>query len=656
MPLTPLDILQKHWGYPAFRPMQREIIDSVLQGHDTLGLLATGGGKSLTFQVPALLLNGVTLVITPLISLMKDQVDNLVAHDIRAHFLHAGLTQRENRLALDKCRLGYSKILYVSPEKLQSKRFLEELSHLPVKLLVVDEAHCISQWGYDFRPSYLRIADIRTLFPDAPVLALTASATPEVVADICRQLRFRPDANEFRLSFNRTNLSYIVRNCDVKEQQVVHVLQRVAGCGIVYVRSRKRTSQVADILNRAGISADFYHAGLTPEEKTERQNRWKRGTTRIMVATTAFGMGIDKPDVRIVVHYDPPSSLEEYYQEAGRAGRDGKHSYAVSLVDPRHDKATLTRRLSDTYPPKDFIREIYGKLCVWLNIAMGEGYNMLYEFDIVKFCMRFKLQPAMTDSALKLLTQAGYIEYVENVSTRSRLIVLLTRNELYNLTLPLEAERVFRHIMRTYTGIFADYEHINEPLIASELNLTERTVYENLLLLNRMGVIHYVPRRNTPYIILTRSREPERDIILPKAIYEERRTQMARRLDAMKRFLFSDTDCRTNTLLAYFGETPSTPCGHCDICRANRPAAPTSAQFVPAPSACAREAVVAPSSLPTLSSSILYVLGNHPEGMTLAALASYLALPVGGPLATTVRTLLDEGTLTLSPTGLLTKK
>lgn len=639
MGLTAIDILQSHWGYPAFRPMQAEIIESVLQGRDTLGLLATGGGKSLTFQVPALMLDGVTLVVTPLISLMKDQVDNLASRNIRAYCLHAGLSQRENRLILDKCRLGYSKILYVSPEKLQSKRFMEELSHLPVKLLVVDEAHCISQWGYDFRPSYLRIAAVRDLFPEAPVLALTASATPEVVEDICRQLRFRPDAQQFRLSFNRSNLSYVVRYCDIKEIQLVHVLERVPGCGIVYVRSRKRTSQVSEILMRAGISADFYHAGLSAEEKAERQNRWKSGQTRIMVATTAFGMGIDKPDVRIVVHYDPPSSLEEYYQEAGRAGRDGEHSYAVSLVDPRQDKATLTRRLSDSYPPKDFIREVYGKLCVWLNIAMGEGYNMLYEFDIVKFAMRFKLQPTMADSALKLLMQAGYIEYVEQVSTPSRIMVVLTRNELYNLALPLEAERIFRQIMRTYTGIFADYEHINEATIASSLNLTERTVYENLLLLSRMGVLHYVPRRNTPYIILTRSREPEADIILPKTVYENRREQMAGRLDAMKRFLFATDRCRTNTLLAYFGETPAEPCGQCDVCRGNRasarPASPTGSSGEEGAS---------------VESSILYVLGNQPAGLTLSDLASYLAMPVE-EIAPTVRTLLDNGTLLLSPSN-----
>ena len=444
MAMTPADILSRYWGYPSFRPMQAEIIDSVLQGHDTLGLMATGGGKSITFQVPAMLLPGLTVVVTPLISLMKDQVDNLRSRGIRAGFMHAALTRRESRLLIDKCRLGDMKILYLSPEKLQSPNFRNELRHLPVSLIVVDEAHCISQWGYDFRPSYLQIATLRETFPDAPVLALTASATEAVAEDIRRQLRFGKDAATFRLTFDRDNLSYIVRNCEQKEPALVRILQRVAGCGIVYVRSRKRAAVIAELLAQAGISAEFYHAGLSAEEKNERQNRWKEGRTRIMVATTAFGMGIDKPDVRIVVHVDPPSSLEEYYQEAGRAGRDGKPAFAVSLVVAQTDKATLSRRLTTAFPPKEYLRDIYSKLCVYLGIGMGEGYQRLFELNLSHFCERYKLQPASADSALKLLSQSGYIDYVEEVSTRSRLMVLLRRDELYYLSLSPECERIFQ--------------------------------------------------------------------------------------------------------------------------------------------------------------------------------------------------------------------
>ena len=633
--MTPIrQVLKRHWGYDSFRPMQAEIINSVLAGNDTLGLMATGGGKSITFQVPAMIIDGLTIVVTPLISLMKDQVDNLLSHGIRGYFLHSGLTRRENRLVLDKCRLGKARILYVSPEKLQSSSFMAELRELPVRLIVVDEAHCISQWGYDFRPSYLKIGSLRDMFPDAPLLALTASATAEVVGDICEKLRFRPGAGVFRLSFNRDNLSYIVRNCDFKEEQLVHVLNRVPGCGIVYVRSRKRTRVVADVLCKAGISADFYHAGLSPEEKNHKQNRWKSDGIRVMVATTAFGMGSDKPDVRIVVHFDPPSSLEEYYQEAGRAGRDGNRSFAVSLVSPSVDKGALTRRLNDSFPSKEFLRETYGRLCVFLNIAMGEGYQQVCEFDINKFCVRFKQQPAPTDSALKLLTRAGYIEYIEETSTRSRLMMVMSRMELYGLRLDAECERVFQFVLRNYTGIFADYEYISEPFISSSLELTERTVYENLLKLGRLHVIHYVPRRSTPYVVFTRSREPEKDLVFPKEVYEFRRVRMEQRVNAMKRFLFDDTECRVNTLLSYFGEKPGGACGKCDVCR--------NALHVPS---CGSGAAGSVESLPD---SVRYALSHHPHGLTLNELASYLGTGVGN-LVPVVRSLLDCGILRRDP-------
>ena len=629
---SPRSVLKEHWGYDRFRPMQAEIIDSVLAGNDTLGLMATGGGKSITFQVPAIILPGLTLVVTPLISLMKDQVDNLLSHGIRAYFLHSGLTKRENRLVLDKCRLGKVKILYLSPEKLQSPAFTGELRSLPVSLITVDEAHCISQWGYDFRPSYLQIATLRQHFPEAPLLALTASATPEVVADIQKQLRFRNRAATFRLSFNRSNISYVVRNCDFKEEQLIHILNRVPGCSIVYVRSRKRTKIVAEALCRAGISAGFYHAGLSPEEKNTRQNLWKTDQTRVMVATTAFGMGIDKPDVRIVVHFDPPSSLEEYYQEAGRAGRDGNPSFAVSLVTPATDKGVLSRRLTESFPTKEYLRQTYDQLCVFLNIAMGEGFNRLIEFNPDMFCIRFRLQPAAAVSALKLLSQSGYIDFIEETSTRSRLMVIMNRHELYTLDLDPECERIFQFVLRNYTGIFADYEHISESRIASELGLTERTVYENLLKLSKMHVIHYIPRKSTPYIYFPQSRVPAKDLVFPREVYELRRLQMANRIEAMKKFLFSATDCRVTTLLNYFGEETSSPCTTCDVCRSNRNIQSHQAE---------------PAIAADIPSRIGYILSNHPEGLTANDIASTLGIDTSD-LLPHLRNMLDAGKLSLN--------
>lgn len=610
--------------------MQAEIIGSVLAGNDTLGLMATGGGKSITFQVPALMLDGLTIVVTPLISLMKDQVDNLRGHGIDAYFLHAALTRRESKLILDKCRLGYARILYLSPEKLQSQGFAIWMKELPVSLIVVDEAHCISQWGYDFRPSYLRISDLRDCFPDVPVLALTASATPRVADDIRARLGFRAGSQTFRLTFNRTNLSYIVRASDNKDATLVHVLSRVEGCGIVYVRSRKRAALMAELLSNSGISAGYYHAGLSPEEKNARQNSWKSGETRIMVATTAFGMGIDKPDVRIVVHVDPPSSLEEYYQEAGRAGRDGLESYAVSLVNPPVDKGVLSRRLSTSFPPKEYLRDVYHKLCVYLNVAMGEGYQRLCELDLAKFCGRWALQPASAASALKLLSQSGYIEYVDEVSARSRLMVIMRRDELYDLHLNPECERVFQFILRNYTGIFADYEHIEESTIAFSLELTQRTVYENLLLLGRLGVIHYVPRSSTPYVMFLTSRQPEGDLVFPREVYEWRREQMKQRIEAMGRFLFDGSACRNSTLLEYFGEESVCSCGKCDVCRGERKGSAVSPEYA--------------------ERAVLSALRQHPAGLMPGALGAFLGVRVE-VVVPAVRALADRGLVSLASDG-----
>ena len=562
-------ILRKYWGYDTFRPMQEEIIDSVLAGHDTLGLLPTGGGKSLTFQVPAMILPGVTIVVTPLISLMKDQVDNLADRGIRAVLFHSGLTAREKDLGMTRCRLGKAKIAYVSPERLRNERFLAELRTLTVSLLVVDEAHCISQWGYDFRPSYLRISDLRRIVgEEVPVLALTASATPEVTADIMKHLGFR-EPRVFSKSFTRENLSYIVRYADVKEPMLLRILSATSGCSIVYVRSRRRTRELAALLNGAGIPSEASHAGLAPEEKEERQDRWKRDEVRVMVATNAFGMGIDKPNVRLVVHYDLPSSLEEYYQEAGRGGRDGKESLAVVIAGKR-DKALLTRRVNESFPPKDFIARVYELAGNFLDVAVGEGYGMVYEFNFTLFCSTFDLPPVPTQSALHLLTRSGYVEYIEETTSRSRLMVIMRREELYDLNLDPDTEEVLQTLLRAYTGLFADYVYISELMIAERLRLSSEQVYRSLLTLSRLHAVHYVPRATTPYLVYTTSREEPRHLIIPIEVYERQRARMEARTEAMKEFVFNTTSCRAGTLLRYFGETPSKPCGKCDVCRAAR--------------------------------------------------------------------------------------
>lgn len=562
------DILKRYWGYDSFRPRQEEIIMSVLDGRDTLGLLPTGGGKSLTFQVPAMVFEGITVVVTPLISLMKDQVDNLRAAGIRAVCLHSGLSRAEHRLALDRCRLGKAKLMYVSPEKLQSATFIDQLRSMDVSFLVVDEAHCISQWGYDFRPSYLKISLIRELFHDIPVLALTASATPVVVDDIMDKLGFK-ERNVYARSFSRDNLSYIVRNDFDKERRLISVLTNTSGSAIVYVRSRRRTREIADMLVRNGISADYYHAGLDATEKNEKQNNWKTDGVRVMVATNAFGMGIDKPDVRTVVHYDIPSSLEEYYQEAGRAGRDGKEAFTVLLVS-RADKGRLTRMLSEMFPPKDFIRRVYELAGNFVNVAVGDGYNSVYEFNFALFLKTYDLPPLATRSAMRLLTQAQYFEFVEEVTMQSRVMITANKSELYSVKLDEAGERVFNMLLRSYTGLFADFVYINESVIARRADVDEQKVYETMLQLSRMHILQYVPRKSTPYLYYTTSRELPKYIDMPRSVYEEQYKRLKERIEAMKRFSFGDDDCRVNVMLRYFGEKPEEPCGKCDVCRTRK--------------------------------------------------------------------------------------
>lgn len=619
----PHSILARYWGYDSFREQQLPIIESVLAGHDTLGLLPTGGGKSLTFQIPAMIMPGLTLVVTPLISLMKDQVDNLREHGIRASLIHSGLSRGEQKLAFDRCRAGHAKMLYLSPERLQSQTFIAELRQLDISMIVVDEAHCISQWGYDFRPSYLKIALLRREFPDAVVLALTASATPEVSRDIMDRLQFRGRA-VFARSFSRPNISYIVRHADHKPEMLLKVLRNTSGSAIVYVRSRKRTGEIARMLVAEGISADFYHAGLSAEEKNLRQNRWKEGTLRVIVATNAFGMGIDKPDVRTVIHVDPPSSLEEYYQEAGRAGRDGLPSFAV-MITSKADKATLTRRLNEAFPPKDTIRHIYELACNFLEVAVGAGFGMMYEFNFQLFCERFQLNPRIADSALRLLTAAGYIEFVDEITTRSRVMVMMNRRDFYDLKLEPDTDRVLQLILRTYTGLWADYVYISEELIASRLHLSQQKVYEALLTLGREHVLHYVPRKTTPYIIFTTSRELPKHVQLPKTVYEEMRARMEKRINSMKAFIFEDSHCRVTTMLNYFGETPAEDCHTCDVCRGRRkrPQQRTEKE---------------------IETEIIRI-ASQPGPRTVQYIASQLSLPTE-VITPVVRRLLDNGSLT----------
>lgn len=575
--MTPNEVLSKYWGYDGFRPLQLDIIQSILNGHDTLGLMPTGGGKSLTFQVPALMLGGLTIVITPLISLMKDQVDNLKKRNIKASMLFSGMSARERNLTFDKARLGKIKLLYVSPERLRSQSFITELRSWKVSLIVVDEAHCISQWGYDFRPSYLRIGSLREILPDVPMLALTASATPVVQKDIIENLHFGDGYSTFARSFHRENLSYVVRYDKDKESKLISALKSVHGSAIVYVRSRKATAEYAEALNREGISATFYHAGLEPKVKEERQQAWKENSVRVIVATNAFGMGIDKPDVRVVVHMDVPPSLEEYYQEAGRAGRDGLHSYALMIASP-HDKATLTRRLNAAFPPRDYILNVYDKACVFMDIPVGEGYNHIYEFNVDKFCKIFRLDPDAVRGALTILSNSGYFDYNDDPTTRARVMITLPRDEFYGLTLEHSEQEVINMLMRLYPGLFADYVNIDEEAVATNARMSREDVYQNLLSLKRKNIIDYVPKRELPYIYLPTSRELSKYITIPRSVYEDRRKLMEQRVNAIRNFVFGGDKCRDRVLLEYFGESDVCDCGVCDICidRRRRPVDMTS--------------------------------------------------------------------------------
>ncbi len=569
MNLSINEILAKYWGYNSFRYLQEDIIQSVLEGNDTLGLMPTGGGKSITFQVPTLAKEGMALVITPIISLMKDQVDNLLKRKIKAAYLHSGLSMSEKRKVIEKCIYGKYKFLYVSPERLQSDSFIDQLRDLNISLIVVDEAHCISQWGYDFRTSFLKIINLRKSLPNVPILALTATATPQVVSDIIDKLGLR-SPQVFSMSFVRKNLSYVVRHCEDKFGELLHILNNVGGSGIVYVRSRTKTKQIATQLINSGISADYYHAGLSVEDKEEKQDKWNTGQCRVIVATNAFGMGIDKPNVRIVVHCDCPNSPEEYYQEAGRAGRDGLKSYATLLVS-HTDKATLKKRIADLFPSRDYVKHVYDLVGIFLDIPIGGGYKQIYDFNFNLFCKTYKLPILPTHNALRLLTQSGYIEFIEEIDTQSRVMILANKEELYNLRNTNKVvDTVLQAILRQYTGLFADYVNINEEFIARKFNLSSEDIYGALLDLTKMHILHYIPRKRTPYIIYTTSREETKYVLIPKVIYEEQKKRVEFRVNNMIKYAYAEDVCREKILLEYFGDKSVVDCNRCDVCITKR--------------------------------------------------------------------------------------
>ena len=582
-----LQTLKQYWNYDNFRPLQAEIIQSILDGRDTLALMPTGGGKSLCFQVPTMVMNGLCLVITPLIALMKDQVENLKKRDIRAAAIYTGMTYEQQKTALDNCMWGPYHFLYVSPERLESEEFRERLSRLPICLIAVDEAHCISQWGYDFRPSYLNIAQIRDIIGDEamrregekariPILALTATATPEVVDDIQERLAFR-EKNVLRKSFARENISYVVRQTNKKADEIVHILNRVSGSAIVYVRNRQRTQEIAAYLNENGISADFYHAGLTSKERSAKQEAWKSNLTRVIVATNAFGMGIDKPDVRVVIHHDLPDTIEAYFQEAGRAGRDEQKAFAVLLYDPSQDKAKARKRVADNYPEEEFLHTVYHKTCNYLGVGADSGQGATFFLDVNDLCRKMHLPIIPTYSALHLLSQMGYLTFDEEQEIRPRVMIRVQRRDLDNYTLTAGQSELLEGLMREYTGIFTELQYLKGGQQSCSLEdaslqnggnaayCLEAKRHELLVSLAQKGIISYVPQTIANVLRLNVNRQAE--IRVPEHFYIGRKTHYVEKLKAMIEYADNQQFCRSQLLLSYFGEHDSETCGTCDVCR-----------------------------------------------------------------------------------------
>lgn len=564
------EILRKYWGYPNFRGLQKEIIESVASGNDTLGLMPTGGGKSITFQVYSLSIPGICIVVTPLISLMKDQVENLQQRGIKALAIHSGMSRKEVAEAFNAAAWGDYKFLYLSPERLSSMYFRERLLQLHVNLVTIDEAHCISQWGYDFRPSYLAVKQLRELLPYVPVLALTATATPNVVQDIQRQLQFNKP-NVLQKSFERKNLTYVVRNVNDKLAYLLQSIQKVNGSGVVYTQSRSKTKLIADYLNAAGISADYYHAGLSSLVRSKRQEDWMSGKTRVIVATNAFGMGIDKSDVRFVMHISPPTSLEAYFQEAGRAGRDGKRAYALLIASDR-DKGYLKRKINEEFPKLEFVKQVYDLLGSYFQIAIGTGEGTKRNFDLRDFCKIFKFSEQMVLASLKILQRQGVLEFALSSMLLPSLRFKVGRDSLYSFNTPnKQLEEFIRELLRYDGGMFSVYVPFDEERLANKANLTPKQVTQYLSYLSSMNIIHYIPRRKTPFITYTLPRLEKSKLKIAKENYQDRKEEYSHRIEACLNYTFTHHTCRSIQLLEYFGEQHAQPCGHCDVCRENKP-------------------------------------------------------------------------------------
>lgn len=616
-------ILQQYWGYNSFRPLQENIIKSVYAGKDTLGLMPTGGGKSITFQVPALALDGLCLVVTPLIALMKDQVDNLRAKGIKALAIYSGMSHSEIITTLENAILGDYKFLYISPERLSTRLFQLKLKDMNLCMLAVDESHCISQWGYDFRPSYMNIASIREQFPNVPVLALTATATPEVTDDIQKILNFK-EKNVFQKSFSRQNLSYIVRYTDDKLSSLIQILAKTQGTAIVYVRSRIKTKEIAESLVKNGIPADYYHAGLPSYEKSRKQNAWKNNECRVIVSTNAFGMGIDKPDVRVVVHMDLPNSIEEYYQEAGRAGRDEEKAYAIILYN-KTDSTKLKKRITDEYPEKNFILLVYESLAYFFQVAEGFGTDMAYDFNLHQFCSTYKFPVLPTHNALKILGLAGYIEYTDEADNQSRLIFKIYRDELYKYEFDPDYERLINVILRLYTGLFADYINIDEGEIGVHTHKTRKEVYEMLKLLSKRQIIDYIPYKKTPFVVYTQPRLAQKYMVIPKSVYEVRKERFTKRIEGITGYVERNDVCRSRMLLAYFGEKNSEDCGCCDVCLTKNDSGITTFKFR------------------TITDKISRMLENTNKGIALEDILDILAEYSKENVLAVIRYQVDEG-------------
>lgn len=575
---SPQQILTKYWGYSSFRPMQEDIIRSILDGHDTLALLPTGGGKSLCFQVPALAMDGLCLVISPLIALMKDQVENLHKRGVKAMAIYSGMSRQQIDVALDNAAYDNYKLLYVSPERLETDMLRDRLQKLKISMIAVDEAHCISQWGYDFRPPYLRIAALRQFLPGIPVLALTATATPEVVTDIQEKLLFSRQ-RVFQKSFGRKNLTYMVFHEENKLGRLLKIAKKLNSCGVVYVRNRRKTREVADFLSRNGVSADFYHAGLEPAVRDQKQQAWMSGRKKVIVATNAFGMGIDKGDVRFVVHLDIPDNLEAYFQEAGRAGRDEQQAWAVILWEAI-DISELNSFFESSYPPLEFIRQVYNALGNYFQLAVGSGKDSTFEFQMPLFCEQYKFQPVAVFSALKLLEREGYLLLSDAIFSPSTVRIRMDKDNLYHYQVANPRHDSFiKLLLRSYSGLFSNFVKINEDELARRSGLKPSDVVLLLNRLQQLEVLWYTPKTDKPRITFLTERMADRNVSLSPGVYSERKTMARKRLESVLEYVTSGTKCRSQQLLAYFGESNSVRCGNCDVCRKRNETGLTEIEF-----------------------------------------------------------------------------